>query len=57
MKAGRYKFSIADGVIKVTKGSMTILKGEWTANLYKLTESIIVSDTSAATKKEDTTRL
>ena len=33
---------------------MTILKGEWTANLYKLTESIIVGDVSEALKKEDT---
>ena len=32
-----YKFSSADGGIKVTKGSMTILKGEQIANLYKLT--------------------
>jgi len=34
-----------------------ILKGEWIENLYKLTGSIIIGDTSAATKKEDTTRL
>jgi len=36
---------------------MTILKGERKANLYKLTESIIISDASATTEKEDTTRL
>jgi len=47
----------ADGVIKVTKGSMTILKGERTTNLYKLTGNIIIGDASAATEKDDTTRL
>ena len=51
-----YKFSGANGAIKITKGSMTILKGERT-NLYKLTGSIIIGDASAATEKEDTTRL
>jgi len=55
LKARGYKFSGADGVIKITKGSMTILKGEQTTNLYKLTGNIIISDASAAT--EDTTRL
>jgi len=49
-------FSGADGATKVTKGSMMILTGERTINLYKLTESIIISDTSAATEKEDTTK-
>ena len=34
-----------------------ILKGDWTAKLYKLTGSIIVGDASAAIEKEDTTRL
>ena len=52
-----YKFSSADEAIKVTKGFMTILKGERIANLYKLTVSIIIGDASAATEKEDTTRL
>ena len=42
--------------IKVIKGSKTILKGERTANLYKMIGSIIVGDVSAATEK-DTTRL
>ena len=36
---------------------MTILKGEPTANLYKMTGSIIVGDASATTEKDDTTRL
>jgi len=52
-----YKFFGADGEIKVIKGSMTILKGERTTNLYKLTGSILVGDTSAAKDKKDTTRL
>ena len=52
-----YKFSGADGAIKITKGFMTILKRERTANLYKLTGSIIIGDASAATEKENTTRL
>ena len=57
MEARWYKFSSTDGGIKVTKSSMMILKGERTANLYKLTGCIIVGDTSAATEKGDTTRL
>jgi len=51
-----YKFSGADGGIKITKGFMTILKEERTTDLYNLTGSIIVGDTSAAIEKEDTTR-
>jgi len=57
LEARGYKFFGADGAIKVTKGSMTILKGERIANLYKLTGSIIIGDCSAAIEKEDTTRL
>jgi len=55
MEARGYKFSGADGEIKITKGSMMILKGERIVNLYKLIGSI--GDASAATEKEDTTRL
>ena len=36
---------------------MTIFKGEQTANLYKMIESIIISNASGATEKEDNTRL
>ena len=54
LEAREYKCSGANGGIKVTKGSMTILKGERTANLYKLTRSIIVGDASTTTEKEDT---
>ena len=57
LEAQRYKFSSAGEGIKVTKGSMMILKGERTANLYKTIGSIIINDSSAATEKEDTTRL
>ena len=57
LEARGYKFSGADGAIKVTKGSMTILKRERTTNLYKLTGSIIIGDASATTEKEDITRL
>ena len=57
LKAHGYKFSSADEAIKVTKGSMTILKGERIANLYKLIGSIIIGDASVATEKEDITKL
>jgi len=57
LEARGYKFSAADGGIKVTKGSMTILKGERIANLYKLKGNIIVGDASVGTEKEDTIRL
>ena len=36
-----YKFSGADGGIKITKGSMTIIKGERITN-FKLTRSILL---------------
>ena len=49
-----YKFSGADGAIKVTKGSMMILKGERTANFYKMIGSVIVFYASTTTEKEDT---
>ena len=57
LEARGYKFSSVDGGIKVTKGSMMILKGERTVNLYKLIGSIIVGDTSVVTEKKDTTKL
>jgi len=57
LEARGYKFSSADGAIKVTRGSIMILKEERTSNLYKLTGSIIIGDTSATTENEDTTRL
>ena len=57
LEAQRYKFSGADECIKVTKGSMMILKGERIANLYKLIGSFIVGDALATTEKKDTIRL
>ena len=57
LEARGYKFSGAEGGIKVTRGFMTILKRERITNLYKLTGSIIIGDASAATEKKDTTRL
>jgi len=56
LEAQGCRFSGADGGIKVTNGSMTILKGEHIANLYKMEGSITVGDASAATEKENTTR-
>ena len=56
MEARGYKFSSADGGIKVTKGSMMILKEKRIENLYKLAGSIIIGDASAAIEKEDITR-
>ena len=56
LKARGYKFCSADGGVKVTRGSMIILKEEQTTNLYKLTRSVIIGDASAATKKENTKR-
>ena len=49
VEAWGYKFSGADGGTKVTRGSMMILKGEQTADLYKLIWSIIIGDDSIAT--------
>ena len=56
LKAQGFKFSGVNGGIKVIKGSMTILKRERIANLYKMSGSIIVGDASLTTEKEDTTR-
>jgi len=55
LEAQGRKFSGANGGTNVTKGFMVILKRERTTNLYKMKESIIVGDASAATK-EDTIR-
>jgi len=52
LKAQRCKFSSADGDIKVTKGSMTILKGERSTNLYKMIGSAIVGDASTTIEKD-----
>jgi len=54
LKAQGCKFSGADRGIKVTKGSMTILKRERTVNSYKMKGSIIIGDASAATEEDGT---
>ena len=52
-----YKFSDTDEALKATKGFMTVLKAERTANLYKVIGNAVIGDASMATEKEDTTRL
>ena len=44
LEAQGYKFSDTDGVLKVTKDSMTVLKAERTTNLYKIIRSIVIGD-------------
>jgi len=56
LEAQRCNFSDMDGALKVTKGSMTVLKVERTMNLYKVIGSMVIGDTSVATEKEDTIR-
>jgi len=46
LEAQGYKFSGADGVLKVTKGFMMVLKGDRTTNLYKVIGSVMISDAS-----------
>ena len=57
LEAQGFRFSGGDGILKVSKGSMTVLKGERVANLYRMKGSIIAGDASVSTEKEDTTRL
>jgi len=56
LEAQGYKFSGVDGVLKVIKGTMTVLKGELTANLYKVIKIMVIDDASVTTKKDDTSR-
>ena len=55
LKAQGCKFTY--GALKVTKGSMTVLKAECMVNLYKVIGSVVIGNASVATEKEDTTRL
>ena len=55
LKAQECKFSGMAGAIKVTEGSMMVLKAERTTNLYKEIGSVVIGDASVAT--EDTTKL
>jgi len=57
LKAQGYKFSGMNGVLKVTKSFMTVLKVKCMSDLYKVIESVANSDASVATEKEDTARL
>ena len=45
LEAQKCKFSGTGGGIKVTKDSMTVLKGERSTNLYNMIGSVIISDT------------
>jgi len=57
LKAQGCKLLGTDEALKVTKGSMTVLRAERTMNLYKVIESIVIGDAFVATEKEETTRL
>jgi len=57
LKAQGCKFSDMDGTLKVTKGSMMVIKAELIVNLYKIIESVVIGDASVVTEKEDTIRL
>lgn len=57
-EAQECRFIGESGSVTVTKGAITVLKGERMSNLYKMVDNIIVGDILAATvKKGDTTRL
>ena len=57
LEAQGYKFSGTDRVLKVTKGSMTVLKGEYMMNLYRVIRRVVIGDAFVTTEKEDTSRL
>ena len=58
LEAQGCRFVGEGGGVTVTKGSITVLKGDRVRNLYSMVGSIIVGDVSAAAaEKEDTTRL
>ena len=57
LEAQGFRFSGEGGVLKVSTGSMTVLKGERVVNLYRMKGSIIAGDASVSTEKEDTMRL
>src|SRR5205809_5561288 len=57
LEAQGFRFSGEGGALKVSKGSMTVLKGERVANLYRMKGSIIAGDALVSTEKEATTRL
>ena len=58
LEAQGCKFIGEGGGVTVTRGSITVLKGERVRNLYSLIGSVIVGEVSSASaEKEDTTRL
>ena len=57
LEAQSYKFSGTDGVLKVTKSSMMVVKGEHTINLYKVIGNVVIGDAFLEIENEDTTRL
>lgn len=53
-----YKFTGQDGVLKVFKGALVVMKAEKVGNLYRLKGSTQVSEAAVASeKKEAGTRL
>ena len=58
LEAQGCKFTGEGGGVTVTRGSVTVLKGERVRNLYSMIGSVIVGDASTtATEKGDTTKL
>ena len=52
LEAQGCKFSSTDGVLNVTKGSMTDFKVEHTTNLYKVIGNVVIGDASVASEKD-----
>jgi len=53
LEALRFEVSIRDGVLKLIKGSMVILKGVRRNNLYYLKGSTIVGQVTTSTDSDD----
>ena len=51
------KVSIRDGVLKITRGPMVILKGIRCNNLYYLNRSMVTGQVETSTNSDDDTRL
>jgi len=49
LEGQEYKSSSTDGALKISKGSMTVLKTERTINLYKVIGSVVIGDASIIT--------
>ena len=48
-----YKFTSQNGVLKVSKGALVVMKAEKVGNLYRLKGSTQVSEASIVSKKEE----